>query len=289
MRSSSSDSSGNPVRLLVWLVPLAALAVSLWLVLREYTAKGPVITVFFANGGGIHAGTTPLVHKGVSVGLVRSVALSEKFDGVVVEVELDPSAAPLAVEGSEFWIVHPEIGVSGVRGLETLLSGAQLKVRAGQGAPAKHFNGLAKPPAHEGQVSGSSFVLKTSKLGSLNPGSPVMYREVKVGAVASHRLADDATSVLVTIELFDPYQKLVRTNTKFWISGGLSMKVGLLGAQVHTNSLESLVVGGVSFATPDEGPLAPPAPESTVFDLAADGEKAWLKWEPKIDVSQAAH
>ena len=66
------------------------------------------------------------------------------------------------------------------------------------------------------------------------------------------------------------------------------MKLGLLGARVETNSLESIVAGGVSFATPDSAETAGQAPEGTVFDLTDNAEKSWLKWAPKIPLGPVA-
>lgn len=269
---------------LVWLVPLIALSVSGWLLYREFRSHGQVIMIEFPNGAGIVAGKTPLIHNGVAVGLVHSVALNPKLNGVTVQLELDPSATRLAVQGSEFWLVQPEIGLSGVKGLETLLSGAQIRVHAGEGAPERNFQALPKAPAREAFVAGRQFVLQCDKLNSLTPGAPVLYREVKVGAVESHRLADDATQVLVTINIFEPYHRLIRPETRFWNAGGISMKLGLLGAQVHSNSLESLVSGGVAFATPEEGIGPEPAVEGTSFQLHEAADKGWLRWQPKIDL-----
>lgn len=270
---------------LVWLVPLVALLVSGWLIFREFRKQGQVISIEFVNGTGIQAGKTPLIHMGVVVGLVEKVTLGKKLQGVTVHVELDPSAAPLAVEGSEFWVVQPEIGLSGVKGLETLLSGAQLRVHPGKGNPAKKFRALQKAPPNGGFTSGRNFVLRAGKLGSLNPGAPILYREVKVGVVMDHRLADDATHVLITVNIFDPFHRLVRKETRFWNAGGLSMKVGLLGAQMHSNSLESLVAGAVAFATPEQSAGSEPATEGTVFEINEDPDKTWLKWQPKINLT----
>lgn len=268
---------------LVWCVPVIALVVSGWLLLREFRQRGPIIEIAFADGGGIEAGKTPLVHKGVEVGLVQEVALTPALDGVTVTVELDASAAPLAVEGSEFWLVHPEIGLSGVSGLETLLSGAQLNVRAGDGAPRTRFQGLAKAPPHRSAVSGRTFVLTAEDLGSLTPGAPIFYRGIKVGVVERNRLSPDARQVLIDALIYDPYAVLVRAETQFWNAGGISLKVGLLGAQVHSNSLESLVSGGVAFATPEAAATTEPAAEGTVFALHDEPEKSWLKWAPVIE------
>lgn len=267
---------------LIWVVPLLALAVGGWMVLRELRTRGPEITIDFADGSGVQADRTVLVHKGVSVGTVTAVELRPDLVGVRVTLRLDRSAATIAREGSQFWIVHPEIGLSGVRGLDTLLTGARLNVRLGSGGKAVQFVGLERPPAPEITEDGKTFVLQSDRLGSLTSGAPVFYREVKVGAVETSRLADDSASVLVRIHLEAPYVDLVRTNTRFWNAGGFSFKVGLLGAELKNTSLESLVTGGVSFATPDAPALAPLAADGTVFKLSTEPDKDWLKWEPKI-------
>jgi paraquat-inducible protein B len=267
---------------LIWLVPIVALAASAWLVFREFRDHGPVIEIMFENGAGIDAGTTPLVYKGVVCGVVKEVALNEGLDGVTVRVELEPSAAPLAVEGSQFWIVRPEIGFSGVKGIETLLSGAQLKVRAGGGAPAKQFRALSKAPPYETEMPGRHFVLRSERLSGLNQGSPVYYRELKVGAVEDYEFSADGSRVLITINVHEPYHAFVRPETEFWNSGGVHVKLGLLGAELRSNSLESFISGGVAFATPSESANGEPAPEGTMFELREEVNKDWLKWEPKF-------
>lgn len=271
---------------IVWIVPLVALIASGWLILREFKDRGPVIEIEFTNGAGIEAGKTPLVYKGVVVGVVDEITLKPDLDGVTVKVELQTSARPLAVQGSDFWLVRPEIGFSGIRGLETLLSGPRLGVRPGEGEPARKFKALEKAPRTEGLEPGRNFILRSPKLGGLNAGTQVHYREVKVGVVEDYKIMDDSTHVLITVRVFEPYDRLVRTDTKFWNSGGISVKIGLLGGQVESNSLESLVAGGISFATPESG--AERANEDTVFELFGDADKGWLKWAPRIALTDEA-
>lgn len=274
--------------LLVWFVPLVALLVSGWLLHREYRDRGPEIEIEFANGAGIEAGRTPLMHNGVVVGTVKDITLKPDLNGALVRVALIASAAPLAVEGSEFWLVRPEIGVTGVQGLETIFSGVRLHARAGQGRPETRFRAREKAPVTADGSPGRTYVLRTERLGGLVPGTAVYFREVKVGTVAEHRLAADGTHVLVTIMIFEPYHRLVRPQSRFWNSGGISMKIGLTGAEVRSNSLESLLAGGISFATPDDAAAGEPPPDGTIFELFAESEKAWLKWEPKIPLEPAA-
>lgn len=275
--------SRRPALPLIWVVPLVALAIAGWMVARQFRDHGPEITIEFAAAAGIEAGKTELEHKGVSVGVVRGVTLKPDLGSVLVTVRLTKSGAPLARAGSQFWIVHPEVSFSGIRGLETLVTGVRLKVRPGTGAPTKHFRGLDHPPPIDDPSAGRAFVLRTDKLGGLSPGAPVYYRGVKVGIVETTRLADDATAAVARIRVYTPYVDLVRTNTQFWNASGVAFKVGLHGIEMRTNTLQSIVAGGVTFATPN-GELAPPALENTEYVLHEEPEKDWLEWRPRIAI-----
>jgi paraquat-inducible protein B len=250
----------------------------------ELRNRGPEITIDFADGSGVEAGKTTLEYKGISVGTVQEVELKHDLGGVTVHMRLKKNAAALASADSKFWIVHPEIGFSGVHGLETLVTGVRLNVMPGKGPPGQHFIGLDKTPAPDVTDEGRAFVLQSDRLGSLTTGAPVFYRELKVGAVEASRLSDDSTSVLIRIHIEAPYVDLVRESTRFWNTGGFSFKINLFGAQMKDTSLESLITGGVAFATPDAAPLAPAAAAGTQFSLAAEADKEWMKWSPKIPV-----
>jgi paraquat-inducible protein B len=266
---------------LVWIVPLIALLVGGYMILKEVTAQGPRITIVFEEGAGIEADKTHLQHKGLNVGIVESVALSSDLSSVVAVVSLQKSAKGLAREGSKFWILRPEIGIEGIRGLNTLISGPTIQVNPGVGPLQKEFVAEDRPPL-EGSELGYHYYLRAPQLGSLKPGSPVLYRQYKVGEVVEAELAPDSTAVMVRILVNSPYDKLVRTNSVFWNASGIAMKVGLLGAKIHTDSLQSVLAGGVTFATPDEGELAALAPENEEFPLQPELDEDWLKWSPQI-------
>lgn len=275
--------SRAPVLPVVWVVPLLALAIGGWMILREYLNHGPEINIEFKDASGVEAGKTLLEYKGVTVGEVQSVELKKSLNAVVVSVRLDKEAAALANEGTQFWIVHPEIDFSGVRGLQTLVTGAYLALQPGTGPPATYFKGIEQPPLAENKDLGRAFILQSDKLGAITAASPVYFREMKVGEVEASQLSDDSTQVLIRIRIYTPYADLVRTNTQFWNASGLSVKLGLFGTEISTTSIESLIVGGVAFATP-EGELAPPAADNTQFVLHAEVDKDWLTWKPKIPI-----
>lgn len=269
---------------LVWVVPLVALGVAAWMLLREARNHGPEITIEFADGSGIEAGKTALEYAGVSVGMVRSVKLASDLSHVDVRLQLHKEAASLARKGSQFWIVHPEFSFSGVHGLETLVRGVRLAVRPGDGPPAKYFRGLDNTPPPEETKSGRAFLLRADRLSGIATGTSVYYRDVKVGSVEATRLADDSATVLIRIRVLTPYTNLVRTNTHFWIAG-FSVKGGLFsGLELKNLSIESLFSSGIDLATP-EGELAPPAPDSSEFPLADEEGKDWSKWRPHIPIS----
>jgi paraquat-inducible protein B len=270
---------------LIWIVPLVALGIGAWMAFTEVRDRGPIITIEFADGTGVEAGKTTLEYKGVSAGTVQRVELKKGLDGVVVTLRLRRSAKALAASDSKFWIVHPEIGFGGVHGLETLVTGVHLNVQPGKAPAAAQFTGLDQTPAPDITDEGRAFILESDRLGSLTTGAPVYYRELKVGAVEASRLSENATHVLIRIHIEAPYVNLVRTNTKFWNTGGFSFKVSLFGAQMKDTSLESLVTGGVAFATSDAEPLGAPADADATFNLAAEAEKDWMKWSPKIPVN----
>lgn len=273
---------------IVWIVPVLALAVAGYLIFKEVSERGPRITIIFNEGSGLEAGKTTLQHKGMTVGIVDSVALSQDLSKVEAVVELQKWAKGLARDGSKFWILRPEIGFEGVRGLNTLLSGPTLQVSPGIGPYRKIFEGLERAP-HDGDSISYTYILRVDHLGSLKAGSPVLYREYKVGEVIKTALAPDATCVLVEIAINAPYDKLVRIDTRFWNASGIAMKVGLMGAKIHTNSVESMLAGGIMFATPYErDQLAELAPERSVFELESNHQESWLKWAPPIPLAEEA-
>lgn len=277
--------SRRPAIPLVWIVPLVALAIAGWMLARQFRDRGPEITIEFSSSSGIEAGKTVLEHKGVTVGTVSEVSLKPDLSGVIVHLRLTKEGAGLAREGSEFWIVQPEVSLFGVRGLETLVNGVRLNVRPGAGQPGSRFRGLDNPPPIDDRNAGRAFVLRTESLGRIMPASPVYYRDVRVGSVETTRLADNATSALIRIRILTPYADLVRTNTQFWNASGISMKFGLTGAEIRMATLQSVVAGGVSFATPGGDTVAPSALEGTEFTLHAEPQKEWLEWRPRIKIS----
>ncbi|WOO42165.1 intermembrane transport protein PqiB [Rubellicoccus peritrichatus] len=269
---------------IVWVVPVIALLVAGWLIYNTYTKKGKDITITFKDGSGLVAGKTELQYLGVQVGIVNEVNLSNLTD-VVVKARLDKSASELASEGTAFWVVRPEISLAGVRGLDTLLSGPYITMIPGKSkTPQYNFTGLPGQPAAGPNEPGLNIVLQAEQLGSLKDGDPIYYREFKVGEIDQVSIASDAKTVHVHAHIMHDYENLIRENTKFWNASGIGMSLGLFGAKIKTESLESILSGGVSFATPPNDEMGNNVVDGTVFKLHNDPEDEWSKWSPTISL-----
>jgi paraquat-inducible protein B len=270
-----------------WIVPLLALVLAGGLVVRTLRLQGTAITITFADAHGLQPGD-PLRYRGMVVGEVRSIALSDDLSNVTVTASLFDSAGTIARRGARFWIVRPEISMARIEGLETLLGPRYLAALPGNGATQRHFVGLEQPPVLDAMVDDSlEIVLRADTRAGLARGAPVLFRDVRVGSVVQVGLASDGGSVEARVRIDRTYAALVRERTRFWKVSGVNAQVGLTGFSIDVESLETLLHGGVQFATPplDESGAAILAGHR--FDLAAEPEPIWRQWEPGIPIGAA--
>lgn len=238
---------------LVWLVPIVAALIGIALAVRAVLSAGVLIEIQFNSAEGVESGKTQVKYKDVVVGMVRGISLSEDLQSVNVLVELDRKASKLAAADTRFWIVRPRIDTGGVSGLGTLVSGVYISLDVGQSTESlRKFTGLDTPPAVTSDRKGTSFVLHAATLGSLGIGSPVYFRRLAVGRVGGFEMNDDGSGVTMQIFVDAPYDRFVTRNSRFWNASGIDVTLGATGLQVNTESLASVLAGGVAFSTPDE-------------------------------------
>jgi paraquat-inducible protein B len=260
---------------LVWLIPIVAAVVGISLLVHSITSRGPEISVTFRSADGLTPGKTAVRYKEVDIGIVKSVRLSRDRSHVVAAIELTKDAESFAVADTRFWVVRPRFAVSGISGLETLLSGAYIGVDAGKSKDSKSdFTGLEVPPVVTTDSSGKQFVLRASDLGSLDIGSPVYYRRVQVGQVVAYQLAPNGRDLSLRVFVNKPYDTLVTADTRFWHASGVDLKLDASGFKLSTQSLATVLLGGVAFQAPDDSPATIPANENTQFQLAPDQTEA---------------
>jgi hypothetical protein len=232
----------------------------------------------------LKAGDT-LRYRGIEVGRVEQVTLKANLEAITVKVRLSPEAQDLARTGSEFWIVRPELDLSGVRGLDTLVGANYLAVQPGQGSSRYQFVGLEQPPLFTAEEAGGlEIVLVTPGKSNLLPGAPLSYRQVEIGQILTVDLARDASAVEARARIAPRYLTLIRENTRFWKTGGARLNAGLTGFSLAVDSVQSLIQGGVTMAIPpDPGPPVAPAYR---FPLHDEPQKEWLTWVPYLSLQE---
>jgi paraquat-inducible protein B len=264
---------------IVWLIPLVALIIGGWLAFKTFSEQGPTIYIRFATAAGLQAGKTKVKFKDVDVGEVTSIDVSDDLKSVVVTAQLKHGAADYLTRGTRFWVERPRVTASRVSGLDTLLSGPFIAIDpVTEGDPERHFVGLEEPPLFTTSEPGKRFQLRSPTLGSLNIGSPVYYRQIQVGQVAGNALDADGRAVSIEVFVSAPHDRLVTRDTRFWNASGVDFSISTNGIQVDTQSLLSVLIGGVSFDTPDtiDG-VREPAAVNEVFHLYQGREEAHAK------------
>lgn len=275
----------------VWLIPLLAGVFAVALIVTYVVKRGPMVVVSMPHGHGLKAGDVVRA-RGVVVGTVEEVRLVGGADGLGVEatVRLEPSARDIARVGSRFWVVRPTVTLGGVSGLETIAGPRYLAVipgaASGNGERQSRFVALDEPPViEEAEPGGLEVTLTAARRGSLQPGAPVMYRQVVIGTILSVGLSADAAGVEVRAYIRPAYSNLARTNSRFWNASGASFEATIRGLRIDLESLVSLIEGGVSMATPDEP--GEPVHTGHRFRLAPKADDDWLEWRPAMAVGAA--
>ncbi len=262
----------------VWILPLVALLLAGWLGFRAWRDQGPLVSIVFASAEGLEAGQTKVRYKDVDVGKVETIRLTG--DGLQVEVRarLSKDVAFRVGTHTRFWVVKARIAASGVSGLSTLLSGAYIGMDPGiPGSAASTFQGLESPPIITTSERGKSFTLRADKLGSLNVGSPVYHRQIKVGEVAGYQLEKGGQAVEIQVFIRESHMDLVRKDSRFWNAGGVDVTVDTSGIRMAADSLLDMLLGGVAFENPMSLEASGPAEAGQTFVLYPSHEKIYEK------------
>ena len=274
------ESQASPARRsrisLVWVIPIIAAVVGAWVAVTQIESEGPKIGIVFDSAEGLEAGKTKIDYKGVDVGTITSLRLSPDHKQVLATAQMSPKTDDFLVEDTQFWVVKPRISGANVTGLGTLISGAYIGMEIGAAKEKKHdFVALQNPPVVTSEVPGRFFVLKAPDLGSLDIGTPVFFRRLQVGEVASYALDQNGQFFVVKVFVRAPYDQYVTANSRFWQASGVDMQLSANGLSVKTESVLSILIGGIAFETPANGGIVPKADGNTVFTLFDDRADAF--------------
>jgi len=263
---------------IVWLVPLVAAAIGVVLVYKTFTEKGPQITITFDSAEGLEAGKTKIKYKNVDLGILETINLSTDLSHVIIIAQLRKEAEAFLYENTRFWVERARVAAGKVSGVGTLLSGAYIGMDPGKpGKKTLQFKGLETPPIVTANLPGRHFVLQAPQLGSLDIGAPVYFRQIKVGQIVSFNLDDDGEAVTIKVFIHAPHHQRVFQNTRFWNASGLDFVVDAKGIRMNTESLVTLLIGGIAFDTPTDLEECAQAAVNEVFTLHADFKSIFEK------------
>lgn len=257
----------------IWLLPLLSALVGGWVLYQSMIEKGLEVTIIFNDAAGIREGKTPIIYKGVRIGVVKEIHISKNLQQVTVIAEIQRAAKEALRATTGFWLVKPTVSLTEITGLETIVSGNYIRMNPGAGKAQRQFIALEKAPILQDDSKGLYIDIFADYLGSVARGSDIYYREIPVGEVLDYALLAVEDKVKINVRIEERYTHLVKKSSRFWNASGLSVKVGLSDFSVHTESLAALISGGIAFYTPALG-IVELAENGDHFQLYDDFEMA---------------
>jgi len=232
----------------IWIVPFIALIIGLWLAYEHFIQMGPEIKIEFKNSGGLSAGNSVIKFRDVPVGKITKIEINSKKEGVIVYARINKDAEPFLNETTKFWIVKPEVDYSGIKGLDTILSGSYINMYAKKGSEDKQsFVGLNSP--YIDINSGYYYAIESSFPIKIKKFTPIYYKGVKVGNVDNISLDTDSKNIIMLVRIYNEYGNLINKSTKFWIQSLLDLKLNDNRLEVNMAPLPILLLGGISLDT----------------------------------------
>ena len=261
----------------LWLVPILAVTLTVYIVWQNLPPAGEEVVLLFSDARGISPNQTQVRYRGVTVGRVTGVTLSEDSQQAEVHTRIQETVLPLLGEEALFWLVEPVVNVDGIKGIETIISGSYITFESGSGELQRRFTALEHAPIRK--KDGLLFKIKSQQRYGISPGASLYYKQVPVGIIYGYELA--SSHVMFLAQVYEPYKDLLRKNSVFWERSGFELDASLLGVSVSSAPLASFLSGGINFATPAV-PGEKISNNQVEFELAEDGKDEWEKWEPDI-------
>lgn len=250
---------------LIWLLPIITLLIGVLLIGQAILARGTNVTISFKTAEGIAVGTK-IKYRNVDIGEVNKITLSDDQKSVIIEAKLSRQAKKMLVEDTKFWVVRPRISGGSITGLGTVLAGSHIGLDVGKSKVSlRKFIGFETPQIITSDVPGSQYVLISDDAGSLDIGSPVYYRHLQAGKIVGFKLAPDGKQVQLTVFINAPYNQYVNKNSRFWHARGIDVKLDSNGIKINSESLVSILLGGIAFENLEGADVLPSAPANTAF------------------------
>ncbi|QTH06190.1 MlaD family protein [Vibrio fluvialis] len=270
----------------LWILPILTMILAGWLVVKAIHDAGDRIQIYFSDAQGLVAGRTTIRYQGLEVGMVRDIKLSSDLNSIYVEADVYPEATRLLSADTRFWLVKPTASLSGVSGLDALVSGNYIAIQPGsnidgQSAHPDEYHALDSAPSDLLANSGLTISLKASDLGGISIGSQIVYKKIPIGEVYSYQLDESAKSVIIQASIKNEYRHIITSESRFWNVSGVGTTVGFDGIDVRLESLSALIGGSIAVDSPDGGE---PVEQNTQFRLYRDLKTAGRGIPVKIDL-----
>lgn len=235
----------------LWLIPIVTLIVAGVMVYNNYRSQGPLITITLANAAGLQEGVTKIKTRDVEIGQVEEITLNSALDGVVVTARIHNDFRFLLKSDSRFWVVQPTVSLAGVSGLNTLITGQYIRFSPGEArSTSNEFTGLDQAPLTPLGSPGLHVTLMTEGDFSLSKGDSIHYQGIDVGKIEDLRFDLAAGRIYYDAFIEAPFHELITSDTRFWKASGLRAALTSEGFEVETGTVDSILLGGISFTTP---------------------------------------
>ncbi len=272
----------------LWLLPILALLVVTWMVFKGFQDAGERVQIYFTDAQGLVAGRTAIRYQGLEIGMVKDINLAKDLQSIYVDADIYPEAKKLLTQGARFWMVKPTATLSGISGLDTLVTGNYIAILPGDStAPAERkFTALERAPSDLMESQGLNITLKAKDLGGISTGSKIIYKKIPIGEVYHYQLSSNSKYVLVQASIREEYRHIITEDSRFWNISGFNANLGFSGIDIHLDSIGTLVAGAIAVDSPDGGA---PIANNTLFKLYPDIKTAGRGIAIKLELPENSH
>ncbi len=270
---------------LVWIAPIIAILITTGMIYKTYVNAGTRITIIVNNGDGIKDGKTPIMYKGIKVGVVEDIHIKEDDVSKLELIALIDKAAAEGItrEGNMFWMVKPKVSITEVSGLDTIVSGIYIAVMPVKNTKEELFDlpyqdefvALDSPPVDIFDP-GLAITVNTLNKGDIAIGAPVLYNKQAIGKVEDKKLSTDRLSIDLFLRIESKYADLVHEESIFYKADAVEVKASLSEIKVHMGSFASFIAGGISMHNTTEAFSSALARDNTRFTLYDNRDEIML-------------
>ncbi len=253
----------------LWILPILTLVLAGWLLTKAIHDAGQRVQIYFSDAQGLVAGRTTIRYQGLEVGMVRDINLSKSLSSIYVEADIYPEATKLLGEDTRFWLVKPSASLSGVTGLDALVSGNYISIHPATESDTSKtkFTALDSVPSDLVAKKGLTVTLRSNDLGGISVGSKIVYKKIPIGEVYSYKLDDNAEQVIIKASIQDAFSHIITNKSRFWNVSGIGANVGFQGIDIRLESLGAILSGSIAVDSPDGGE---PVDKDAQFKLYKD-------------------